>query len=101
MTSLELLTCELCGQQPESIAFDRDECRAGCPFMKADCGPKYNQPAMTVYCRTCGSAMMAIGTGDQRRFECAKCPPYSQYAVQSATITSEAVQLPATPVVRT
>jgi hypothetical protein len=28
----ELLTCELCGQQPESIAFDVDECRDECPF---------------------------------------------------------------------
>jgi ferredoxin len=28
----ELLTCELCGQQPESIAFIWDECREKCPF---------------------------------------------------------------------
>lgn len=28
----KLLTCDLCGQQPESLAFDPDECRDNCPF---------------------------------------------------------------------
>jgi len=28
----ELLICELCGQQPESIAFDPDGCRDDCLF---------------------------------------------------------------------
>lgn len=30
----ELLTCEVCSQQPESIAFDPDECCEECPFRK-------------------------------------------------------------------
>jgi hypothetical protein len=30
----ELLTCELCGQQPESIAFDIDECPDDCLFKR-------------------------------------------------------------------
>jgi hypothetical protein len=32
----ELPTCKLCGQQPESIAFDPDECRDECPFRRTD-----------------------------------------------------------------
>jgi len=32
----ELLTCELCSQQPESLAFDTHECRDSCPLRLAE-----------------------------------------------------------------
>ena len=28
----ELPTCEVCGQKPDSISFDVQECRPGCPL---------------------------------------------------------------------
>jgi hypothetical protein len=31
----EPLTCELCGQDPESIAFDPDQCGSECPFRRS------------------------------------------------------------------
>jgi hypothetical protein len=33
----EPLTCELCGQDPESLAFDPNQCRSECPFKRCDC----------------------------------------------------------------
>ena len=32
----ELLTCEICSQQPESLAFDIHECRDSCPLRFAE-----------------------------------------------------------------
>jgi hypothetical protein len=32
LTIGELPACEICGQRPESIAFDERECRPGCPL---------------------------------------------------------------------
>jgi hypothetical protein len=31
----DLLVCEVCGQQPESVAFDPDQCRRECPFKRS------------------------------------------------------------------
>jgi hypothetical protein len=31
----DLMVCELCGQQPEAIAFDPDQCRDECPFKRS------------------------------------------------------------------
>jgi hypothetical protein len=32
----EPLACEVCGQDPESLAFDPDQCRGDCPFERSE-----------------------------------------------------------------